>query len=177
MGLMRDLFIRIIDYLDGTPNVNRDVPRGTPLLVGGDARVGLITVDANYQSNHLDTDPPGYVDHIQLHVGQVAKAPDISPQMRDTSNRILDSVNNAKTWLLALRNYDLALIKIMNDPNAMRQPSVGALLDDMVTQATYAYIGQMDPVTNQVKGGMLQAHYDIQQLAAYNVTTKLPQSL
>ena len=65
----------------------------------------------------------------------------------------------------------------MNNPNAMKQASVGALLDDMVTNATYAYIGQLDPVTNQVKGGILQAHYAIQQLAAYTVTTQLPQSL
>jgi eukaryotic-like serine/threonine-protein kinase len=178
IGLMHDLFIRIIDYLDGTVNVNRDVPPGTPVLVAGpDARVALITVDGTYQNAHLDTDPPGYVDHIQLHVGQVAKAPDVTPQMREITARILDSVNNAKTWLTAMRTDDLALIKIMNNPTAMKQPAVGLLLDDMVTQATYAYIGKMNPVTSQVQGGVLQAHYDIQQLAAYTITTNLPQHL
>jgi serine/threonine protein kinase len=178
MGLMHDLFIRIIDYLDGTVNVNRDVPVGTPVLVGGsDARVALVTVDANYQSAHLKIDPPGYVDHIQLHVGQVAKAPDITPQMRETTAHILDSVNNAKTWLTAMRTDDLALIKIMNNPTAMKQSSVSLLLDDMVTQATYAYIGKMNPETSQVQGGVLQAHYAIQQLAAYTITTNLPQHL
>jgi len=65
----------------------------------------------------------------------------------------------------------------MNNPTAMKQPSVGLLLDDMVTQATYAYIGKMDPVTSKVQGGVLQAHYDIQQLAAYTITTNLPQHL
>ncbi len=178
MGLMHDLFIRIIDYLDGSVNVNRDVPPGTPVLVAGpDARVALVTVDANFQNAHLNTDPPGYVDHVQLHVGQVVKAPDVTPQMRATSARILDSVNNAKTWLTAMRADDLQLIKIMNNPTAMKQPSVGLLLDDMVTQATYAYIGKMDPVTSKVQGGVLQAHYDIQQLAAFTVTTNLPQHL
>jgi serine/threonine protein kinase len=178
MGLMHDLFIRIIDYLDGTVNVNRDVPAGTPILVGGpDARVALITVDANYQSAHLNTDPPGYVDHVQLHVGQAAKAPDISPQMRTVTARILDDVNNAKGWLLMMRTYDQQLIKIMNNPTAMKQPSTGILLDNMVTLATYAYIGQLDPVTGKVKGGILQAHDDIQQLASYTVTTNLPQHL
>jgi len=46
-----------------------------------------------------------------------------------------------------------------------------------VTQATYAYIGKMNPETSQVQGGVLQAHYAIQQLAAYTITTNLPQHL
>lgn len=177
VGLMRDLFIRIIDYLDGTTNLSQDVPPGTPVLVGTDARIGLITVNLDYQNNHLDTDPPGYVDHVQLHVGQAAKAPDATPQMRDTGARIIDAVTNAKTWLLDMRKTDLALIKLMNNPNAMKDPAVGAMLDDMVTLATYAYIGKLDPVTNEVQGGVLQAHYAIQQLASYSVTTNLPKSL
>jgi serine/threonine protein kinase len=177
VGLMRDLFIRIIDYLDGTTNLNKDVPPGTPVLVGTDARIGLITVDLNYQNNHLDTDPPGYVDHVQLHVGQAAKAPDATPQMRDTGARIIDAMTNAKTWLEDMRKIDLSLIKLMNNPNAMKDPAVGAMLDDMVTLATYAYIGKLNPETNQMQGGVLQAHYAIQQLASYTVTTNLPKSL
>ncbi len=71
----------------------------------------------------------------------------------------------------------LQLFQMRNNPAQLMQPSTGALLDDLVTQATFAYIGQLNPVTNQVEGGVLQAHYDTQQLAALTITRNLPQSL
>jgi hypothetical protein len=50
-------------------------------------------------------------------------------------------------------------------------------LDDLTSQATYAYIGQLDPITNSVKPGVLQAHYDVQQLATFDITKHVPKSL
>jgi serine/threonine protein kinase len=178
INLMKDHFIRIADYLNGTINHNTDLPQGTPVL--GDpaiAKIGLITVDPKLQSENLRTNPPGYVDHVQLHVGNVAKAPDVTPEMRQTTARIIDSVSRAKNWLQSIRKNLQQLLTIMDDPEQLKQSSTATLLDDMATLATYAYIGQINPVTNQVEGGVLQAHYEIQQLAAFVVTTKLPQSL
>jgi len=59
----------------------------------------------------------------------------------------------------------------------MQRPETRSLLDDMVSQVTYAYIGQLNPATNQVRGGILQAHYSIQLLATLNVTKDLPESI
>jgi eukaryotic-like serine/threonine-protein kinase len=177
--LMNDLFIRILDYLDGSINVHVDLPPGTPLLtdpVG--SKVSLLTVDPKAQiPANLEKNPPGYVDHIVLHVGQVTKATDITPEMRQTAASIIDNTNRAKVWLQNMRNDTLKLHAMINNPDQMKQASTGLLLDDMVNQSTYAYIGQLDPVTNQVKGGVLQAHYDIEQLAMINLTTRLPGSI
>jgi serine/threonine protein kinase len=174
-GLMRDHFIRIIDYLDGVLHARDSLPPGTPFLADSTAaRIGLLTVATTGQPAQPDKDPPGHINHIQVHVGETAKAPDVTPEMRKTSGQILDSVNRAKNWLTNVRKDVLQLVSIMSDLDKIRQPSTGVLLDDMVNQATFAYIGQLNPVTNQVEGGVLQAHYDMQKLAAYTLTTKLP---
>ena len=69
------------------------------------------------------------------------------------------------------------LIHIMNNPAQVQQASTGDLLNDMATQALFAYIGELDPNTNQVNGGVLQAHYAMEQLATLTISRKLPQSL
>jgi eukaryotic-like serine/threonine-protein kinase len=43
-------------------------------------------------------------------------------------------------------------------------------LDDMETTARYAFIGQVNPDTNQLQGGVVQIHYNIQGLATLDVT-------
>jgi hypothetical protein len=179
IDLMKPMFIRILDYLDGQQNVHVDVPPDTPLLADTpDANVALLTVDPNRQKANLDTDPIGYVDHTQLHVGQVVRAPDVSSDMRLHASRILTALQNAGGWLSQVHKDAVALFNMgNNDPAQLQQPQAGQLLDDMVTQATYAYIGQLDPVTNQVHPGVTQAHYEIQKLAVLAITTDLPSSL
>ncbi len=44
-------------------------------------------------------------------------------------------------------------------------------IDDMATNALYAFIGRPDPSTGQVLGGMIQVHYTIQDLATYDVSS------
>ena len=51
------------------------------------------------------------------------------------------------------------------------------LLDDLVAQVTYAYIGQLEPATDSVRAGGLAAHYAVQQLATFDITKDVPQSL
>ncbi|QBD79267.1 serine/threonine protein kinase [Ktedonosporobacter rubrisoli] len=177
--LMNAQFIRILDYLDGAPNVHIDVPADTPLIADQLAsKVALLTVSPQGQvPTNYAKDPPGYVDHVQLHVGQVAKATDITPDTLRLTSRILDAVNRSKGWLTNVRKDALALFQLRNNPTQMGQDSTRQLLDDLVTQATYAYIGQLDPTTNQVQAGVLQAHYDIQQLATLTITRNLPKTI
>jgi len=71
LGLIHDLLIRMLDYLDGASNVQVDVPPGTPVLADPViSRVALLTLNPKVQSTRLDIDPPGYVDHV-LDVGHV----------------------------------------------------------------------------------------------------------
>jgi eukaryotic-like serine/threonine-protein kinase len=176
---MRQQFIRILDYLDGTTNVHVDLPTGTPVLVNrATGRVALLTVDPQHQiPSDYNVDPPGYIDHVQLHVGQIARATDISPEMRQRTARILDDVKRAGNWLKQVHDDARTLFLTGKDLNQLKLPAMGELLDQMVTDATYAYIGQLDPITNTVQGGIIQAHYEIQQLATLTITRNLPQSL
>jgi serine/threonine protein kinase len=179
LNQMRNQVITILYYLDGTINAHVDMPTGTPLLVNPIAgQIGLLTVDPQHQiPSNYNIDPPGYIAHVQLHVGQIARATDISPATLQSTARILDDVTRAGKWLTLIHNDARTLFQVGENVNQIQQPAMGELLDQMATYATYAYIGQLDPITDTIQGGVIQAHYEIQQLATLTITKDLPQSL
>jgi eukaryotic-like serine/threonine-protein kinase len=175
-GLMHDLFTSILDYLDGTANVYLDVPPGTPIKADPSiAKVSLLTVNPAIQQRDLDTNPPGDMDHLLLHISQLNRAPDATPQMHTLSQEIAVAIGNAKAWLQQVRVDAKQLFHMT--PNQLAQPAARVVLDDLVTQATYAYIGQLDPTTNTVRPAVLQTHYDVQKLATFDITKNVPASL
>lgn len=182
-ALMQPLFIRILDYLDGLQNVHVDLSAADASVVINttdtkNASIALLTVDPLRQNADLPHNPVGYIDHIQLHLSEVVRAPDVSSEMRSNALQILTAVKNAGNWLQQVHKDAVALYNMgNNDPAQLQQSQANQLLDDMVTQATYAYIGQLDPVTRQIHGGAIQAHYGIQNLAVLNITRNLPSSL
>jgi hypothetical protein len=95
--------------------------------------------------------------------------------MRATANKIIQDLQNAQVWLQQVRADAQKLV--LMDANQLAQPSSLALLNDMLTNATYAYIGKLNPLTDQTTPGVTQAHDLMQQLAALNLTTQLPQSI
>jgi hypothetical protein len=180
LNLTRFQLERILEYLDGTLHYQVDMPANTPLRVDPEiAKVALLSVGTQVTSaaTTYRLDPPGYVDHVQLHVGQVTRAPHISKILLQHSTAILDDVNRAKGWLTKVRQDGVQLYQMSNNLTQLRQPQAGALLDDMATMAQYAYLGQLDPITNTVQGGVLQAHYETQQLAVLVVSSTLPSTL
>jgi eukaryotic-like serine/threonine-protein kinase len=177
-ALMHDLFISILDYLDGVSNVHVDVPPGTPVRANANyAKVALLTVDTTKQgvAQFLDTDPPGDLDHLTLHLSELVKAPDASPQLRHLGQQVLVAIANAQGWLKQVRADAKQLFDMT--PEQLAQPAAQNLLEDLVAQATYAYIGQLDPATNNIKLGITQAHYDVQKLATFDITTQVPKNL
>ncbi|HVB75135.1 MAG TPA: protein kinase [Ktedonobacteraceae bacterium] len=170
-------FLRILDYLDGSANVHIDVPNGSPILADPTiSKVALLSVaPAQTNGTELANNPPGYVDHVLLHLNGVVKAPDATSQMRALTAQIIESLNNAKTWLQQVRGFARQLVQM----NALQlsQPSTLTMLNSMLSDATYAYIGQLDPNTNQVVPGVLQVHYNIQRLATLTITQNLPSTL
>lgn len=177
-GLMHALFISMLDYLDGTPNVHLDVSPGTPVLADPTiAKVGLLTVDTTRQgvAQYLATDPPGDLDHMKLHLSQLNRAPDATPQMHTLSQGIVGALDNVKGWLQQVRTDAKQLFHMT--PDQLAQPAARDVLDDLVTQVTYAYIGQLDPITDTVKPGVLQIHYDVLKLATFDITKNVPKHL
>ncbi len=177
-GLMHSLFTSILDYLDGAANVHVDVPLGTPIEANPNiARVGLLTVDPNGGQNgqHLDTNPPGDLDHLALHLSELVKAPDAPSSMRQQAQNIVSAVDNAKMWLTQVRTNAKALFDMT--PEQLARPEAQQLLEEMAALATYAYIGQLDATTNTTIPGVLQAHYAIQKLATLDISTNVPRSI
>ena len=168
-------FDRILDYLDGSPNVHIDT--NDPLILDPvTSSVGLLSVvPAQQEGTDLAHNPPGYLDHVARHLNGVVKAPDATPQLRKLAAQIIDALNNAAKWLKEARTYAQQLVKM--DRNQLSQPAALTMMDHLLTDVTYAYIGQLDPQTNKVIPGIVQVHYDIQQLATLNLTKQLPQSI
>ncbi len=174
-GQMHALFTAMLDYLDGTPNVHVDVPPGTPVTANPNiARIALLTVDKNQGT--VPTNPPGDLDHLLLHVTELNKAPDTTPEIHKLSQAIFVAITNAKGWLTQAR-VDAKKLFDMTPAQLAQSSTAVPLLDDLVTQVTYAYIGQLDPTTDTVKPGVLEAHYAVQQLATFEITKNVPQSL
>jgi serine/threonine protein kinase len=171
----RSKYISILDYIDGSPNVHVDLPPNTPVVADPIAsRVGLLSVSPNQGENPAQN-PPGYVVHMALHLNGVVNAPDATPEMRQIATQIIRALNNVTVWLRLVRK-DAQQLFNMNDAQ-LAQPAALALLDDLVTQATYAYIGRLDANTNTVQPAILQVHYAVQQLANFTVASNVPNSL
>ena len=165
----------ILDYIDGSPNVHVDLPPNTPVLTDPIASsVGLLSVSPNQGVNPAQN-PPGYVVHMALHLNGVVNAPDATPEMRQVATQIIHALDNATVWLRLVRQ-DARQLFNMNDAQLAQRAALD-LLDDLVTQATYAYIGRLDPNTNTVQPAILQVHYSVQQLANFTVSSNVPNSL
>ncbi len=176
--LMRNLFIAMLDNLDGTQNVHLDVPAGTPVTADPTTtKVSLLTVDTTRQgvAQYLETNPPGDLDHMLLHLSQLNRAPDATPQMHRLSQEIVVALDNAKELLQQVRAEAKQLFQMT--PDQLAQPAARDVLDNLVTHVTYAYIGQLDPITGAIKPGVLQAHYDVLKLATFDITKNVPKSL
>jgi hypothetical protein len=171
-----NLFVSILDYLDGSPNAYIDAP-GYPVVADSTiSKVALLSVvPAQQKLTDLINNPPGYLPHIQLHLLSVVSAHDATPQMRALANKIILELRNATGWLTQVRTDAQQLVKM--DAFQLAQPATQVILDDMLDNATNAYIGQLNPSTNQVVPGVLQVHYDIQHLAALTITPTLPQNI
>jgi len=175
--VIHNLFLSILDYLDGAPNVNMDVPGGSPLAADATiSKVALLSVaPAQVNLTDLANNPPGYLPHIALHLNGVVQAPDATPHMRTLATQIIEALNNAKMWLQQVRGDAQQLVKM--DKFQLAQTSTQTLLDNMLSNATYAYIGQLNPKTNQVLPGVLQVHYDVAGLATLTISPDLPQNI
>src|SRR6266702_2552582 len=160
---LRKNVIRILDYLDGKTFVQTDVPPGTPNLV--DPRLGSVAL---LEFDPQNQNPPGYLYHINKHLQGIIQAPGATQNQRQITTQIDKAINQVTSWLQQVRTDAK---KLMNTPdNQLLSQKSLSLLNDMDTQAGYAYSGQLDPATNQTQGGVLQIHHNIERLAIFNVT-------
>jgi hypothetical protein len=152
----------MLDLLDGSANVGRDLPAGTPILADTQvAQVGLLEFSPTTQN------PPGYLYHIALHVNGVLQSPGSAQYQRTEAEKITTALGEIKVALNQAR-HDATLLANMSD-SQLAQSSTLSLLNDLVTAMTTAYQGTVNPATNQMQNGMSQLYPEVQKLATLRV--------
>jgi hypothetical protein len=163
LALMRRQVDRVLDYLDGAAFVWRDVPPDTPLLVDPKAgRIGLLEFEQGQN-------PLGYLAHIDFHLVGYTHSPGVTTDQKRLASRI-DAMLTAVTALMWKVHGDAALLAKMSDTALLGQEAL-SLLNDMETNANDAFVGQADPATGSVQGGVTQIHNELQLLATIEVST------
>jgi hypothetical protein len=162
-ALMQRQLVRILDYLDGSQFIGTEkLPAGmAPIEVNTTiARVGLLEIDPTQN-------PPGYLKHIGTHLREITQSPGINADQQALAIRINDAIDNVQFWLTNVHTDAETLLQM---PRAqLLQPAAAKIFDDLFTQANYAFIGQTDPNTLQIKEGIAQIHYNIQRLATFAI--------
>jgi hypothetical protein len=162
LALMRRQIDRVLDYLDGSAFVWRDVPPGTPFLVDPKAgRIGLLQLEQGQN-------PPGYLAHIDFHLVGYTHSPGVTAEQKQLATRI-DAMVIAVTALLERVRGDATRLANMSDTALLSQEAL-SLLDDMETHANEAFVGQPDSATGSVQGGVTQIHNELQLLATIGVS-------
>jgi hypothetical protein len=163
LALMRRQIERVLDYLDGAAFVWRDVPPDTPWLVDPKAgRIGLLELEQGQN-------PPGYLAHIDIHLVGYAHSPGVTADQKGLANKI-DGMLITVTALLWKVHDDAAQLAKMSDTALLGQEAL-SLLNDMETNANDAFVGQPDPATGSVQGGVTEIHDELQLLATIEVST------
>ncbi len=160
---------RILDYLDGStyvrteniPSNIQNIQAGQLLIDPTAAHVALLEFDPMQE-------PPGYLTHIGSHLQSISQIPGATPEQRALAIHIDQDINNVQGWLNAVHADATKLIHM--NTNQLLQPDALTLLNDLFIQANNAFVGQVDPNTNNVKEGVVQIHYNVQALATFDVT-------
>jgi serine/threonine protein kinase len=156
--------IRMLDYLDGSQYVQTEKlpPNLPPIMIDpNQAHVALLEFDPQSQV------PPGYMKHIGDHLREIVVASGVTPGQKAQAIRINAALNNVQGWLENVHNDAAQLIQMT--PQQLVAPGTSRLLNDMFTQANYAFVGQTDPNTGKVKEGVVQIHYNVLGLATFDV--------
>ncbi|MBX5450587.1 hypothetical protein [Thermogemmatispora sp.] len=160
---MHNALVKILDYLDGTELVAQDVPRGTPILVDPTVgRVPLLTLDEKALP------VPGYIRHIELDLIALTSSPHSSAAQRQLAGQIDAELNRVKANLDQVRQDARQLVNM--SPKQLLASSTFPLLDDLLSQARTAFIGEVNPATGVRSGGAVWIFDHMPELAALNVT-------
>ena len=181
-GQMNDMINKILGFLDGRVqgNFQHDEPTlRTPNSDPIASKIGLLDVNGVHQGDNAnEVNPDGYLKHTTFHVDQISQAIDITPSTRANAVQIVNDLRSATGWLQQVHHDDVLLYSMGQQPgNQLTSEQARTLLNDMVTQATYAYIGKLNVSTDQVQGGVSQIHFAMQGLATMQISSNVPDHL
>jgi serine/threonine protein kinase len=159
-AVIRGLLICILDYLDGVPYVQNDVPPGTPVRADptlsqvpiidtakSQLNSSYLTLTSNQLYNLTLTYPPGDKQEINL-------ANQINAELSNHVQAQLDQARQDAIQLVNMSNTQLL------------QPSSRSILNNMQTQVNYAFYGG-----NINQEGISQLFLDMQHLATFDISS------
>lgn len=167
LGLMRNLLTGILDSLDGGSAVRAELP-ATPLTV--DTRQAAMALLKAGPSR--STGLPSFIAQFDRDLRDIGAAPGGDRDLRALALQIDGALPQIRAWLVQVRQEALQLAR-MNDAQLL-QAGAHTLLDDLVTMAQYAFIGQFDPSSNATQAGATQVHYSALRLATFPIYVEQP---
>lgn len=164
---IRHLLISILDYLDGAPYVQNDVPPGTSLMADPTlSQVPIIDVEQSQVTT-------SYLERISNMLSSLVYSFGVTQQTIALANQINSALSNyVHKWLDQTRQDAKQLVS-MSDTQLL-QPSSKSLMIDMQTQVNYAFDGHIDLATGQEQEGITQLSADIQRLATFDIALYKP---
>lgn len=169
---IHEQIVRILDYLDGVSFIQSDVPASTPFLA--DAQIAHIALLGPAQPEtyapgfvYQNEPPPGYIYLVQTHLNGALLSPQTTQDQHQLAIQINGGIDSALRALTQVYQDARQLFKLSSAQ--LLQASTLTLLDDLVTQAQYAYTGQPDPSTGTARSGALWIYNNLQRLATFNL--------
>lgn len=162
--LIKRQVIALLYILDSVYYVHKDVPQ-IPAQSSKDNRFDL------FPMVHLDgitkVMNDSFMNRIDSQLKNVNRSPGVPPATQMTVTNADLALKNLQTWFLQV-HQDAKQLFMMNGQQ-LKQESTLTLLNDMHTNANYAFIGQLDPSTGSLQLGASQIFNGLQQLASFNV--------
>ncbi len=160
--------IRILDYLDGQTYAGQDVPiesswLADPALPG---KFGLLSYTQGQ-------DPPGYIQHVNLHLTGLADSPGHTDEQKQVAIQVDSVTTRMINDLTQVRKDAVQLVQRSNEQ--LRQPDTLTLLNEMANLTQEANSGWFDMTTHENRGGSIWMNARIQQMATISLTTSNPQ--
>jgi len=121
-------------------------------------RIGLL------QFNPLQN-PPGYLDHIVLHLNGLTSSPGANSFLQQRAAQIIAAINTVNGWLEQIRQDAKQLAAMLDE----HQQQALTLLNDMATKASFALNGESNPVTGNMQEGVERIYQAIQSLATMDI--------
>jgi hypothetical protein len=172
VAAMRNQLNCVLDYLDGTGFVHKDEPSVGPLLADvRNAQIPLLGPVPKSPDppgyNYDEETPPGYVYLIDLHLNGAILSPQATSDQHKLAGQINTAIDKLKS-LLETVQLDAKLLVHMTNAQLL-QTSPLTILNDMVTQAQFAYAGQPDPSSGATNGGTLWIYNNFERLTSFDV--------
>ncbi|MEO7020440.1 MAG: serine/threonine-protein kinase, partial [Ktedonobacteraceae bacterium] len=169
---LHDQLIRILDYLDGPASIAADVPPNTPILADPhDVQIALFgpaPQDADPPGYVFQNEaPPGYVYLIETHINGAVLSPATTAGQRQIAISIAKNIDAIKHQFTQVYQDTKQLVNL-SDTQLLNESSL-TVLNEIRTQAQYAYTGTPDPATGTSQSGVLWIYNNLQRLATFDV--------